>query len=288
MGLLLIGLIIYGKKDDWALNRIGERVVASVFKEGELEQDEIYSRTGLLLDLEREQIVYRKNINEKIYPASLTKIMTSLVALENIDSLDQRVRISREDFKGVDESGAALAGFREGEELTKRDLLYGLMLASGAEAANALANSLGGEEAFVDLMNRKAEELGMKKTHFTNPTGLHHKDHYTTAGDLAILLSQALDNGDFRALVTREAYVTEATGLKITSRVFDKLEEDKMEGYRILGGKTGYTRKAGLCLASICEKEGREYLLITAGAPGGPEGLQYNFLDAYRIYDRYL
>lgn len=283
--LIIIAGIFYFYRNDISLNNIfaGEGMELFESESG----GSIRSKTGLLLDLDSGEIAYKKNIDKKIYPASLTKIMTALVGLENIDSLDRTVLIKEEDFKGVLENGASTSGLRTGDWVTNRDLLYGIILRSGAESSNALANNLGGYDNFINLMNEKARELGMKDTHFTNVTGLHDDDHYTTARDLAKLLSYALDNGDFRAIITREEYLS-TTGVLMKSRVYERLARDRMNGYNIIGGKTGYTDKAGLCLASICEKDGREYILITTGAKGGPDTIQYNFMDAYSIYDSYL
>lgn len=292
VGILLLAFIFYFIKtqDISIIERIAESFTNSYSVKADMGIGgrKIYSETALLLSTNDGKVLYEKNKDEKIYPASLTKMMTTIVALENMVSLDDLVLITQDDFKDVYENGAAVAGFKAGEMVTKRDLLYGIMLPSGAEASNAISNSLGGSERFIGLMNDKARELGMEKTHFTNTTGLHDENHYTTAEDLGKLFRYALRNGDFRAIIAKEEYISEKTGLKMTSRVYDRLEKDRINGYKIIGGKTGYTDSAGLCLATACEKDGKEYILITTGAKGGPDSKQYNFLDSYYIYNNYL
>ena len=156
---------------------------------------DIYSNNVILYNTKENKVVYEKNSKEKISIASLTKITTGIVAIENIKDLDEKITITNDDFKGLYEANAALAGFRVGEEVTYRDLLYGLMLPSGAEAARALErNVAGSEEAFIKLMNNKAKELKLENTHYANPTGLDDPNHYSTANDVLTVFKYALSN----------------------------------------------------------------------------------------------
>src|SRR5699024_6501471 len=127
--------------------------------------------------------------DEKIYPASLTKIMTAIVAIENLPDLDEQIYLSEDMFEKLYSENASMAGFLPNEKVAAIDLIYGALLPSGAESCIGLADAIAGsEKSFVKLMNEKAEELGMNDTHFTNSTGLHDRNHYTTVNDIAKLL----------------------------------------------------------------------------------------------------
>jgi D-alanyl-D-alanine carboxypeptidase (penicillin-binding protein 5/6) len=146
--------------------------------------------------------VIKKNHKVKTCPASLTKIMTTIVALEHIEDLSAIAPVDVDAYKEMVNNNSSMAGFYGKEQTTYRDLLYGTILSSGGEAANSLAiNIAGSVENFVKLMNNKASELGLHDTHFVNPEGLHDKNQYTTAYDMAKLLDYALDNGHFRAIL---------------------------------------------------------------------------------------
>ena len=215
-----------------------------------------------------------QNADDSIYPASLTKMMTVLLAAENLPDLDVSVTLTDDLFAPLWSANASMAGFQPGETVTVRDLLYGAMLPSGAECCAAIAKELDGDEtAFADRMNRRAEELGMTATHFTNATGLQDENHVTTVRDMARLLDAALDNDTFREVFTARRYSTRPTdlhpdGITVYSSAFSLLEDADLGTMTLLGGKTGFTDEAGLCLATLAEMGGREYILVTAGAPG--------------------
>lgn len=169
------------------------------------------------------------------------------------------------------------------------DLLYGVMLPSGAECCIALSYAIAGsEQGFVDLMNKKAEKLGMDGTHFCDSTGLHNPDHYSTAKDMAVLLQYALKNDTFREIAESPWHSTPGTnvhpdGITYYSTMFKNLSDPSVTGGKILGGKTGFTNAAGSCLASFAEIEGVEYILVTAGAMDGGTP---NITDAVTVYNR--
>lgn len=149
----------------------------------------------------------------------------------------------------------------------------------------------GSEEAFVARMNQKAAELGMTGTHFCNPTGLHDLEHVSTVRDMARLTEAALQNETFRKLFTTERYTVPATnchpqGFTMHSTLLSQLDGTELHSGRILGGKTGYTGEAGLCLASLAEVKGREYILVTAGAGGNRSTAPYHIEDAVTVYRR--
>lgn len=248
------------------------------------------SKHAILLDAQSGQVLARKRANEQAAPASLTKMMTVLLAVETLPDLDEPVTLPEEIFPALYGADASMAGFVPGETVTVRDLLYGAILPSGAECCETLAHRISGsEEAFVALMNQKAGELGMKNTHFANPTGLTDPEHYSSAADLAVLLREALRNETFRTVFTTEHYTSTATaqhpdGLSMTSTLLGKLDGTELENGEILGGKTGYTQAAGLCLASLAEINGKKYILVTLGAPGDHSTEQTNLQDAIRVY----
>lgn len=253
--------------------------------------DRLNSPNVILVRLKDSAVLMQKNSREKIYPASLTKIMTAIVAIENMPDLQEKIKLSGSMFKNLYKDDASMAGFKPGEQVRAIDLLYGVMLPSGAECCIGVADHVAGSEHnFVKLMNKKAEELGMHNTHFENATGLHNENHYTTVRDLAKVLSYALKNDTFREIFTSSRHATQPTnkhhsGITFYSTMFKKLNDSSIAGGKILGGKTGYTDEAGLCLASLAEEGGQEYILVTTGASGNHESDQYNIIDAQTVYN---
>ena len=250
------------------------------------------SRHALLMDARTGQVLARKRSGEEAAPASLTKMMTVLLATEALPDLDTPVTLPEDIFPALYKADASMAGFQPGETVTVRDLLYGAMLPSGAECCETLAREVSGsEEAFVARMNQKAAELGMTGTHFCNPTGLHDPEHVSTVRDMARLTEAALQNETFRKLFTTERYTVPATnchpqGFTMHSTLLSQLDGTELHRGRILGGKTGYTGEAGLCLASLAEVKGREYILVTAGAGGNHSTAPYHIEDAVTVYRR--
>lgn len=250
----------------------------------------IHSRYAVLMERSSGEIIKEKNAEKKMYPASMTKIMTCIVALENISDLDHKVTITADILQEARSQGASTAGFEAGEIMTLRDLLYGMMLPSGAECCLRIARYLAGSETgMAELMNEKAEQIGMNHTNFTNSTGLHDVNHYTTAHDMALLLNAALDNEQFRNIFCSISYQVPSTNIRPNGFVLNSTlspygEQMKLSNGIILGGKTGYTSKAGLCLASLAEISGKEYILITGGADGDHDSEPYHLMDAEKIY----
>lgn len=255
--------------------------------------DEISSRNALLMRRRDGRVFCEKQPDAQAYPASLTKMMTALVALEQIEDLTRTVEVPAEIFDALYREGASVAGFLPGERARAIDLVYGVLLPSGADAAQTLAMDIAGsEEAFVSLMNERAAGLGMTGTHFANVSGLTDADHYTTARDMAKLADAALDNAAFREIFTAKKWVVAPTnahpdGFTMTSTLFSNMESTELADGAILGGKTGYTGAAGLCLASVAEIEGEEYILVTLGAAGTYGDHPMHFADARTIYQNY-
>lgn len=250
----------------------------------------LYSSNAILIRLDDNTILLQKRSEEKIYPASLTKIMTAIVVIEKLPDLQEKILLPDSIFKGLYKQNASMAGFLPGEKVRAIDLLYGVLLPSGAESCIGLADRIAGsEKGFVKMMNQKAEDLGMNNTHFTNSTGLHDENHYTTVKDLAVLLNYALKDDTFREIFTSSRHTTAATnkrpdGITFYSTMHENYKDLNFIGGKILGGKTGYTDEAGLCLASLAEKDGKEYILVTVGARGDHKSEQYNITDAIKVY----
>ncbi|KOA20049.1 D-alanyl-D-alanine carboxypeptidase DacF precursor [Clostridium homopropionicum DSM 5847] len=253
--------------------------------------DKLNSPNAILIRLKDYTILMQKNSEEKIYPASLTKMMTAIVAIENLPDLKEEIKLSNSTFQGLYEADASMAGFKLGEQVRAIDLLYGVMLPSGAECCIGLADQIAGsEQNFVKIMNQKAADLGMGNTHFENATGLHNENHYTTVKDLAILLSYALQNDTFREIFAPSHHFTPSTnkhpgGITLYSTMFKELNNQNIIDGEILEGKTGYTDEAGLCLASLAKVGKQEYILISAGAKGDHHSEQYNITDALAVYN---
>lgn len=240
----------------------------------------------LLVDWNQQQILAQKGAQERIYPASLTKLMTVYTALQHLDDLHHGVTIPEGTKERFAIEGAATVGFNDGEWVSVRDLLYGTMLASGADAVSALTVAVAGsEEAFVEMMNEEAARIGMKHTHFTNATGLHYDHLYTTLSDLYKLMQVAMQDEDFRIIFTTREYMAypgqHLDGLLIESTLFRNLTADTV----IQGGKTGYTEEAGQALVSLAHIDNNAYLLLTAGADGNPEYQDTKHIDdAITVY----
>ena len=242
-----------------------------------------------LFDLDHGSVMFAQNIHEKSYPASITKIMTAILAFKH-GNMDDIVTIPAEALN--QESGSTEIGFQEGDQVTLDELLHGLLIYSGNDAAVAIAQHIGGSvDQFVEMMNQEALELGATNTHFANPSGLQDENHYTTVRDLTKLLSYALQNDTFRQIYCTSEYTTSATasapeGLHFLSTMFKKMDSPEVNGGEIEGGKTGYTGEAGQCLASLAKVDDVEYILVTAGAPGGPSTEPYHIEDAKAVYNR--
>lgn len=199
--------------------------------------------------------------------------MTALVAIENIDDLSAVAPIDKETYKEMVAKNSSMAGFIGNESVTYQDLLYGTILSSGGEAANSLAIHVAGSvENFVQMMNKKAAELGLKHTYFTNPEGLHNKNEYTTAADMAKLLDYALENDTFKKIFTTKTFLTTSTldhpdGILLKSTVLTAIDEKDQKGFKIIGGKSGTTYEAGQCWATLGLVDNLEYICIVMGAP---------------------
>jgi len=241
---------------------------------------ELNSKNAIMYNLNDDEIIYEKDINEIKKIASLTKIMTCIVAIENSD-LDSYVTVTSKAFVGL--NGYAQAGFKVGDKVTIRDLLYGLMLPSGAETANMLAISIAGSnDELVKMMNDKAKELNLNNTHFSNTIGVDEDDNYSTVYDLAILLKYALKNDDFKEIYDANEYTT-TNGFILKKTLLKYAKNNNLDASIITGSKTGYTEEAGYCLSSTATINDIDYMLITIDADSYASYIK----DAINIYDYY-
>lgn len=244
----------------------------------------LHSEYAYIWNVEEQMPLYEKASHERMYPASLTKVMTTLVALEEQPDLEEVILMSADIFEGLAEEGASVAGYQIGEEATVRDLLYGILLPSGADAARAIAKRVAGSEAaYAQKMNEKAQALGMKDTHFVNTSGLHDDQHYTTAYDLSLLLQAALKNETFQELFGAVSYQSELGNHTFYSTRLSGLANAGIQNDFLTGSKTGFTLEGGLCLAASMEVNGAHYLIITGNA-GNDFASGEHIQDGYRIY----
>jgi D-alanyl-D-alanine carboxypeptidase len=244
---------------------------------------DIKSNNAILYNMNDNNIIYEKNAYEKVQIASLTKIVTAITYIENNSDLDTKVTIKWSMLNGLD--GYAKVGLYNGLKISRKDLLYALMLPSAADAAQALAiDNSGSISSFVDLMNEEVEKIGVKNTHFTNPVGMDNIDNYSTAYDMAQILIYALKNDTFKTIFESDSYYISSIDKKINKTVKDKERDYGINTSIIKGAKTGYTDDAGLCLASTSTLNDVNYLLITLGAP---TNYPYHITDSIDIYNYY-
>ena len=251
---------------------------------------ELYSENALLIDLESNTVLVQKNADARIYPASMTKVMTVLVAAEHIENWDETFTMTQSIIDPLFLADASMAGFVHGEEVSMTELLYGAVLPSGAEATQALAIvTAGSEEAFAALMNEKAQELGLKDTHFVDASGLHDENHYTTLSDMAIIMQAALDNPHCREVLTSVNHTSPATtqnpeGVAMTNRFLYRIRPQQTGNVDIQAAKTGYTAQAMNCCVSYGIMEnGRAAICVTAHAWTG----DYCIADHLALYGTY-
>lgn len=252
---------------------------------------ELYSSSAVLVDVQSGTVLAEKGMDEKIYPASMTKVMTLLVAAENLPDLDATFTMTQAIIDPLYLAGASMAGYVNGETVTMRDLLYGAVVPSGAEATEALAQAVAGsEEAFVAMMNEKAAALGLTNTHFMNTSGLHDENHYSTVREIALILQAALENETCTEILSAENYRASETeqhpdGLAMTNKFLYRVHHEyALNGAEITAAKTGYTAEAMNCCASAGKTpDGRSVICVTANAWTG----EFCIEDHIALYTKY-
>lgn len=243
---------------------------------------DFYSDHVIVYDMTDDEVLYAKNSEEQSDIASLTKILTTITAIESIENLDEQVTYTS-NIRSMVRWDASVAGLQVGEKYSYRDLLYASILPSGADATITLAvSSFGSVDHFVQKMNELATSIGMTHSHFVNVTGLDEEGHYSTAEDVLILLKYALRNDLFREIFMTKSY-TLGTGKVVNSTLGLYNKKNMYDTSRILGSKTGFTLGAGLCISVYFESNAHDMILITMGAEKNDDS--YHLSDAIRIID---
>lgn len=228
------------------------------------EGPKVMAETAIVMDMDTEEILYAKGIDEKRAPASTTKILTAMLAIEKVP-FDTQITFTDE-VNNI-EAGSTHIGIKPGETLTMKDCAYAILLASANEVSSGVAEYIGTTvPAFVDMMNQRAKELGCTNTNFVNANGLYDENHYTTARDLAIIARAAFQNETFREVVKTPYYIVPKTNITDEERWLNNHHKMILQGSEYyegcLGGKTGYTEKAGNTLVTYAERNGRKLVCV--------------------------
>lgn len=251
---------------------------------------ELESESAILFETTTGNVLYSKNATERLYPASTTKILTAIIAIESCE-LDEIATVSRNAVDLVP-SGYSNGGLIVGEKMSVEDLLYALMLNSANEAANVLAEHISGSiEEFTKLMNQKATELGCTNSNFLNTNGMHDENHYTTAVDLAIIANYCMKNETFRKIVSTTTYTLPSTNkysksdriMRNTNQLINPSSKYYLE--ESIGIKTGYTSQAGNCLISSAKKDNIELISVTLKAGSNSNDSKYRFIDSKSLLE---
>ncbi len=266
---------------------------ASVQNAIELEKSSlnIYANNAILIEENTGDILYEKNAYEKLYPASTTKILTAILVLENC-YLNEIVTVSQSALDAVP-SGYTRAKLQANEQFSVQELLYIMLIPSANDAANVLAEHVAGSiSAFADLMNKKAKEIGLINSHFTNPSGIHDENLYTTPYDLAILARYAMNIDLFKEIVKTTSYTVPSTSihpaedriLKNSNLLLDPNNKDYYYEYAT-GIKTGFTDEAGNCLVASAKKNDIEFIAVCLKEKSNQNGLREKFSDCKTLLD---
>ncbi len=253
--------------------------------------EDVISENAILIDVDKGEVIAKKAADETISPASMTKILTILVAAEHVTDLDDTFTITRDITDYSFSNDCSIVGFDVDEVVTVRDLMYGTILPSGADAGVALATYVAGShEAFVDMMNEKLAELGLADTaHFTNCVGIYDENHYCTLTDMAMILKAAVENDLAREVLSAHTYTTTATeqhpeGITISNWFLRRIEDKETNG-EVLCAKTGFVNQSGCCAASYSvSNSGGHYICVSANAWSSWRCIY----DQVAIYEQYL
>ncbi len=250
----------------------------SLFPQQAMAAPSVSAQSALVMEAGSKRVLFEKSGQTRLPMASTTKIITAMVALEQ-GKLTDKIKVSST-AAGVEGSSMYLEA---GEIMTLEELLYGLMLSSGNDAAVAIAEHFGGIEKFVAMMNQKAEELGAKNTHFENPNGLPHENHVSTAYDMALLTAHGLANPDFSQIVSTKSYSIAGEG-KSYPRTLSNHNKLLRMMEDCIGVKTGFTKAAGRCLVSAAKRNGMTLICVTLNAPDDWSDHMLLYNHAYTTY----
>lgn len=251
----------------------------------------VYSTNGVLIDAQSGEVLAVRDGSQRINPASMTKILTLLVAAEHVEDLQDCFVMTVEITDYAYRHDCSIAGFGVGQSVTVEELMYGIILPSGADAALALAEYVAGsQEAFVELMNQKLEQLGLSDTaHFTNCVGLYDEDHYCTVYDMAVILKAAADNELCRKVLSARTFATtvpseqQPEGIFLSNWFLRRIEDKDTHG-EVLCAKTGFVNQSGSCAASLAvDREGREYICVTTGSMSSWTCI-YDHVELYQAF----
>lgn len=262
---------------DAALAPLFAEDLCVIQEEASITDTTITAEAGALFNTTDASVIYSKNSLERMYPASTTKVMTALLALEE-GVLTDTVTVTQEAV--ITEAGASLCGIKPGDQISMEQLLYGLMMPSGNDAANAIAvHMYGSVEAFAERMTERAAELAATQTSFKNPSGLSDPEHYTTAYDLYLIFNEALKHPLFREIINTQSYTAQyvdADGAPVSKtwnvgNWYQKGDVETPDGLTVIGGKTGTTSAAGYCLIMASEDTyGKEYISVVLKSDSRP------------------
>ena len=248
----------------------------------------LYSDAAILIDSATGKVLAEKNSNEKMYPASTTKILTTIIALENC-KLDDKITASYDAVMSIP-VGYSNAAIQPDETLSLEELLNLFLIHSANEVGMILAEHISGSvENFANLMNQKATEIGCKNTHFTNPSGIHDEEHYSTAYDMALIAQYCMKNETFRSIVSKPSCEVAATD-KYEDRYFvntnDLIRPSSQYYYEYaIGIKTGFTSQAKNCLIAASKKDNMELITVILGAQTTPDGKSARYLDSINLFE---
>ncbi len=238
--------------------------VQSVTIDESIAKPSVSAEAAVLYDATTRQVLFEKNSTQAMYPASTTKLLTALLAAEKLD-MNDTFTFAASAVNDL-ESGAVTAGMKAGDSMKVQDAMYAMLLRSACEVANGLAEKVSGSQsAFAELMNQRAKELGCTGSNFVNASGLNSSNHYTTAYDMALITAAALDNATVKTVLQTGSYTLPATGSRaaLTIKTGNKMAAGGTESYAgYVGGKTGYTSKAGSCLAGEIEYNGHKIVAV--------------------------
>ncbi len=246
---------------------------------------EITAKSALLVSLDTDEVLFEKNADQKVYPASITKIMTTLLILESDKyNPDEKIAMTEDVLDRISGTGSSVSLLKSGEEITQLDLVYMILMSSYGDCTLLAADYYGGDtENFVKMMNSRAAELGLDGTHYENPIGLHHEDNYTTARDMYKLTSLALKNETFKEVCESARHtVTTSSGQRVLSTT-NFLQDNTTNYYYqyAKGVKTGYTDEAGRCLISTASYNGYNYMCLVFGCPANEKN---HFTESSNLY----
>lgn len=248
-----------------ALTALLTSLAYSIFNESFI----LNSKEAMVYSLDDDKIIYEKNIDKKIAPASLTKIMTALVTVDQIEDLDKTIVFSKDFSSDLERDGYAVAGLVDGEKISYRDLLKVMLIPSAADAAEALGQTVyGNKDVFIEKMNEKAQELGMENTHFDNVIGKDSKGHYTSPRDLLTLFKHINKIEVIKNIISSKEVILKANDYRTEDLYMEStiLENQEAVSAGIQAGKSGTTDKAGLNWITFVKKEGKEYIVMSLGS----------------------